>query len=705
MLKPKLYIAGQEVDLYDDERLQYDLSIKDFRQFDKTIGNYSRPFTVPASKNNNKIFEHYYDSNVVTSYNPNVRQDAVLELNGIPYKSGLIILERAIVENGSPKAYQIVFYENLLQLKNLLGETRLYELTETDSISLQDREFGIDDVLPFFGSSSAQGVVFTPLISTSRFFTYSNASGDTFDIGNEPIVLNELRPAVAVDYVIKMIESQFNINLIFDTFPNDPIGNPAFGASGCLYMWCNREEGRLLGVRQPWEKAETRSILSDVSGYWDPTGNYFEIGPTDGSPTNTFVFAVQPLNDSEHITQDDITYEVCAYNLTTGQIIEKQSGKGLSQYYFDIPRPASGTHKYQFFLRTPHPFKIGDDSALYWAGNSTGLPPVSFIYVNGFVKTQTSMYLTDNNYTTLGETYTAPGQLPNIKVFDFLVGLAKMFNFLLVPGENNNYKFIPFDKYYTTGTTKNWTKYVDQLNYEVGKVDFYGEIRFLYEENETILSEKFRNTVGGGDYTYGDLVTSITDASGNAINQESYEVKVPFTSLIWERPRTADGFLKNFYFANGVDEDGAPTKTAPVFMYYNGTASTSSPDVIKVMRTYDIATNTNYTSVNICSDRSAASSSFDYSLNFGSEINIANNSPDPANAPTLYNLYYKDMITDLYDTQARQYEFPVVLPIGEIIDFDLSDKIIIGHKAFYVNSLSIDLTTGKGLLKARNVIE
>jgi len=715
-MRPKIYIEGNELDVFDDERVEFKLNIKDFKQFDKTLGSYTQPFSVPASKNNNKVFEHYYNATVSSSFNPNVSRSAVLELNGLPYRTGLIRLEKVDVKGGEAKSYQITFYDDILQLKDLLGKTRLYEIPILDDSGSNiwadrgDRMSGIDNVLN--GNSGVtrqrQNAYFTPLISTERFMRYSDDATDNNDLATDPgFVINEFRPALAVQYVIESIEEEFDIVINYPSNPSDPIGDPSTGSSDsnaeeALYIWANREEGKLDGVRKPWELMETNSITSDISGYWDPTGHWFEISNTDGNATNYFVVVIDTSGF------EDVEYEVCAYNQTTSTIIEKQLGSGTKEYIFEIDRPSSGSVNYQFYVRTAEPFKIGSSSGVFWADNSSLAPVISVIRLNSFVEPDTGngarMYFSDVEYTTLGETYTAPGQLPNIRVFDFLVGLAKMFNWVLVANSPTRYVFKTLDQFYQDGNTRDWTQYVDQLNYTARPVDFFGEIKFLYEPNDSVLSDQFYNTVGGGERGYGDLVTTISDINGDRLSPESYEVNVPFTTMIWERPRTNAGRLANFYIANAVDKEGSPTELAPLLMYYNGKATAPASRPVKITTNYDTSTTTDYTTVNQASERTAASTSFNYSLNFGSEINIAGNSADPTGSNTLYNVFYEDFITDLYDVQARQYDFDALLPIGEVLDVELNDTITIGFTKYYINSISVDLTTGKAKLNLRNVI-
>ena len=61
MLKLQLYIEGKEVEMFKDESITLTQNITDVKKIDAVLTDYSRSFTVPASKNNNKIFKHFYN--------------------------------------------------------------------------------------------------------------------------------------------------------------------------------------------------------------------------------------------------------------------------------------------------------------------------------------------------------------------------------------------------------------------------------------------------------------------------------------------------------------------------------------------------------------------------------------------------------------------------------------------------------------------
>ena len=56
MQKIQLYIEGERLDMFDDESVVITQTIKNVKDIDKVFTDFTRTFSLPASKTNNKIF-------------------------------------------------------------------------------------------------------------------------------------------------------------------------------------------------------------------------------------------------------------------------------------------------------------------------------------------------------------------------------------------------------------------------------------------------------------------------------------------------------------------------------------------------------------------------------------------------------------------------------------------------------------------------
>jgi hypothetical protein len=70
----------------------------------------------------------------------------------------------------------------------------------------------------------------------------------------------------------------------------------------------------------------------------------------------------------------------------------------------------------------------------------------------------------------------------------------------------------------------------------------------------------------------------------------------------------------------------------------------------------------------------------------------------------LFNDYWSDYITDLYAKSRRLYQVEAVLPIGKIITMNLKNAVIWNNAKYIVNSVSLNMTTGRATFELLNVV-
>jgi len=102
----QIYVEGVKLDLFDDEQIQVNSSVQNIQDISKVYSDFSQSFTVPATKTNNKVFHHWYNSDVYeyndVIFNVNTRKAAQLDINLTPFRTGKIQLEKSNLKNGKP---------------------------------------------------------------------------------------------------------------------------------------------------------------------------------------------------------------------------------------------------------------------------------------------------------------------------------------------------------------------------------------------------------------------------------------------------------------------------------------------------------------------------------------------------------------------------------------------------------------------------
>ena len=158
MLQLQLYIEGKQVELYKNESVSLTQSIQDIKDISKIFTDFTRTFNVPASKSNNKIFQHFYNFNLKSyntknekyeSFDARRKKDAELYLNYKPYKEGKIKFEGVTLKNNEPHTYKITFYGNILNLKDTVKDDKLANLSH---LSLFDFSYNDTNIITYLSN-------------------------------------------------------------------------------------------------------------------------------------------------------------------------------------------------------------------------------------------------------------------------------------------------------------------------------------------------------------------------------------------------------------------------------------------------------------------------------------------------------------------------------------------------------------------------
>ena len=185
----QLYIESQRVDLFDNEAITLKRKIQDIKDIKKVFTDFTHVITVPASKANNRIFQHLLRPDIDT-LDPRSYKSAVLKINNNSQMEGLVLVEGSKKKSGRFNNYKIRFYGELVQLPQLLSEFYLKDLdltsflgglSENQILSLSTTDPQTTSISGVSGEL-AENVRF-PLLSFSKRFFYDRGS-DLYDPDN-----------------------------------------------------------------------------------------------------------------------------------------------------------------------------------------------------------------------------------------------------------------------------------------------------------------------------------------------------------------------------------------------------------------------------------------------------------------------------------------------------------------------------------------
>lgn len=256
MLQLRVTVNNQikYVDLFGDEQITLDYSFAEIQGITTKNSSFTRSFSVPGSKNNNDIFQHYYNPNVVVNnYDVRAIIPAVLIEDGYELMEGNIRLEN-VVQTKTEVIYSITFYSNVGTLISNLGNKVLAEL----DFSSLDHGYSLSAVTStlYDGDFTTTGMTPYTYMLAQYGYDYDNnkdiISGSTpiidfrggstlgyFDNPGTPLRYYYLKPAIQVKWLYNQIfnEAGFKLNSdFFDTAYFDRYYLPLTFTTDSLYL-------------------------------------------------------------------------------------------------------------------------------------------------------------------------------------------------------------------------------------------------------------------------------------------------------------------------------------------------------------------------------------------------------------------------------------------------------------------------------------
>ena len=289
--------------------------------------------------------------------------------------------------------------------------------------------------------------------------------------------------------------------------------------------------------------------------------------------------------------------------------------------------------------------------------------------------------------------------MPEIKVKDFLAGIIKMYNMVIIPTTSTSFLLQPLDDWYAAGSDKDFQEYLDITEYVVNRPPLYREIEFKYQETQQILGFQYLQTNNVG---FGDLNNTFT------FDGDEFLVEVPFECPLFERLTDQDtSALTNVLVYKSItrdtDEAGTlnPYLGEPILFYGYFDDYNLTPNPVAFVNS-DNNTSEEVTVAWYANTSNRYSSAADsHTITFGADI-------DPYHLQSvnqsLYNNEWSDYITDLYAKARRVYNVDAVLPIGKIITLNLQNTIIWNNTKYIINNVNLNMTTGKATFELLNVV-
>ena len=708
MNKVDIYVNGFRLDIFDDEEISINLSVQNVQDISKVFTDFTQGFTIPASPRNNEILQHYYNANITSSvittetggspvwnsigqnwnvWNTNwnagatstsvantfdgrLRQEARIEINSLPFRTGVIEVENVQLKGTEPYAYTLTFYGDVVTLTDLFGEDYLYDLDFAELNHVYTDEAVFDRL-----TTDTYAPLFYPLCSPVKNWFYDsdnsnhNDSNIAFHNANEQhgIHYYELKPALKVTAILDAMEQKYGI-----TFTGAFLSAVPFVD---LSLWLHRYEGYLF--------AGGNDIAYQLINMNRNTGS----GSQFNLSTDTWTVVDSKQYDLQ-IAMKDVSedYELAVFRngvFDFSVLVSAHASSSVTTNMAALSFAAGDA--VQLFIRPQSPTAMTYQCTDY-SGIDSDTASVSF----SVDQTASATYSFQVVVSDI---------MPEIKVKDFLAGILKMYNMVIIPTTSTSFLLQPLDDWYAAGSDKDFQEYLDITEYVVNRPPLYREIEFKYQETQQILGFQYLQTNNVG---YGDLNVDFT------FDGDEFLIELPFECPLFERLTDQDtGTLTNVLVYKSItseaNEDGTfnPYLGAPILFYAYFDDYNLTPNPVAFVN----ADNTTSEEVTVAwyanTSNRYSSAGASHTITFGADI-------DPFHLQSvnqsLYNNEWSDYITDLYAKARRVYSVDAVLPIGTIITLNLQNAIIWNNTKYLINNVSLNMTTGKATFELLNVV-
>ena len=681
----QVYIGETRLDLFSDESINVTQSIQNIKDISKIFTDFSRSFTVPASKTNNKIFKHYNNKNIVGGFDARKKVEARLEINNKPFRGGKIKLDGVNLKDGVTASYKITFIGNTVNLKDIVAEEKLETLDWLDNFTLNYSATQVKDALQngkdfTFNQQVYPDAIVAPLITnTTRLFydsvdaypAYPNEQGGnlyvqpTYDATTHSgVYYEELEYSIRVHLIVKAIEQEYGLVFSTDFF------NETNLEYYNLYMWLHRDKGRVF---------EGDSITTLAEPFEEGTRSRFRLFQDKLIVFNADVGS--KINYTLSVTTNTAaTFKVivkkdgATYNSTTVENGTTVQLSGILQ---------SSSTGYKVYVESEDVFTFTATWDILDVLNGEELTSST---TNVQMNTVREFIITENT--------------PNMKIIDFLNGLFKTFNLTAYEQDGTIY-IDTLDRYYAASTHV-WEldKHIDAKDEVVDNALPFQEIDFKYKGTNTFLAKKHTNVFA---QEWGELRYTSEDGFNDA-SPNVYSVELPFEHVKYERLLdNADKSNTNVMYGWFADDKGSSYVGEPLIFY---PIQNSGTDIQFLNNENYIDANSRtiinnyFVPSNSLSLNSAESTS---NLNFYLQANEYTFTP--AFTGTLFAKFYRAYIRNVFDVRNRLTKLTAKLPLNFLLKFQLNDKIRFRGNYYKINSITSDLLTGKATLELINQYE
>jgi hypothetical protein len=639
----KIQTSTGYLDTYGDESISLDYNVADLRDPAVIFSPITQNFNLPATDANNAFFKHYYDVNIQGGYNAYSKQQITLFSDGVALLDGYIQLLNVTIQDGFIKGYEVLVAGEVGGIARTLGESELSELP----VDALDHTFNWDNIYDSWttpiGDAITYGMVDGRGFATDSVFAPQNPL--------KPLAETNFYPHIKVKYLIEQIflTAGYTIN-----------------ATG---FWTSEYLTELYMLL--WT---TDALVSNEEAF---NSRLFQVAGDDLTISNGNAVAPTQVTFSSEVYDNGGNFASNSYEANSrGAYQFNFAGTLDGNYNLRIQPRVNGVIAPSYWVTANTDFSVdftlnleATDIVTLYAAHNGALGVVNTRDILTYTWTCTSA-----PSSPVGLTVSMKDLMPKMKQRDFVAGVAKLFNLVIVPDPTTPNKLNVYDyqTWIASGVVKDWTYKLDtsQPITIQPTTDLQGRsINFTFQEGGAIIEQAFQKSFG---YSHGTL--QIADTA-NEFAQGEFSVEVPFVSSLYNRLNNT----ANLEILQLFDLEGKAIESQPRLMWYQGIReclrySVLDQTVPSIIQMYE------YPKFGVYTEGYTK----DITLTFGQAV-LDNRIPPPYN---LFTEFWATYLTEIYASDAVMLTAQVVLEPAEVYGLELNTQIYLDQEYWRINKLT-----------------
>lgn len=645
-MRYQLYIDGKSVDLFSDESLQLTRQLKDFKDIKKLKSDYTQGFKIPASDRNNDILKHWWNIDLVDGFDANKKVNAHIEIDSMVVFTGVIEVVDVLFKNLSPQSYSVTFYGDVKKATTLMGVDTLQDLDTDDFNHTRNSS----NITGSWSGNLFSGKILYPVIAWAKPFSYGYSHADNIRIDNGTgVEVSHLKPSILLTELVKLCftnygyttQGTFFTNTYFDDLYVAPSAYAGTLNDTTASAKFTADKSTLVALTFDTILGSLNETLDDSNSFNSFDGRY--TAPVTGSYTFNLQFTIGAFTNNSSLKLR----------------IFKNGTQDYQEFY--APSAAGFTN----FTRT-YSLTAGDNIQIKFIASSSSITLTGITF-----KCNSAPTVSSNISINMSELF------PQVKVVDFLSKVAETFNLVFVSVNDTRIDIEPYQDWLNSGSIKDFSEYVDIDSITHKKQPVPNSLDYSHKEGEDFVNIAYRVNAGR---SFGSVSSKLAvDFGTGELKVESPFTIVPPAILNKQNSSGAVTTASTIQAVQLLDNENTPIKADFLLFYYNGLKSTTD------LWRFESTSKTTFPVIAPYSAYPTTGTS--NSVAFSLESSLSGNAPQN----TLLEKFWLSYLSRIYSPASRIVEVKAYLPVGEWLNMELNNTILIHGRYFKIEKINYDL--------------